>query len=86
MSAYADLFTLLFGLAGVLLVASGVGYVLQKRYSPDGSNPVIENLNDRIYAWWAMVALIGLALISVAPAPCSCSLSPPLPPCVNSSP
>jgi phosphatidate cytidylyltransferase len=63
MSAYADLFTLLFGLAGVLIVASGVGYVLQKRYSPDGSNPAIENLNDRIYAWWAMVALIGLALI-----------------------
>ena len=63
MSAYADLLTLLFGLAAVLIVDSGVGFVLQRRYSPDGSNSVIENLNDRIYAWWAMVALIGLALI-----------------------
>ncbi len=60
---YADLFTLLGGLAGVLIAASAVGYILQQRLSPDGSNAVIENLNDRIYAWWAMVVLIGLALI-----------------------
>ncbi len=60
---YADLFTLLGGLAAVLIAASAVGYVLQLRLSPDGSNTVIENLNDRIYAWWAMVVLIGLALI-----------------------
>ncbi len=60
---YADLLTLLGGLAAVLIAASAVGYALQLRLSPDGSNAVIENLNDRIYAWWAMVVLIGLALI-----------------------
>ena len=60
---YADLLTLLGGLAAVLVAASAVGYVLQLRLSPDGSNAVIENLNDRIYAWWAMVAAIGIALI-----------------------
>ena len=60
---YADLFTLLGGLAGVLVAASIVGFILEKRLSPDGSNAVIENLNDRIYAWWAMVVLIGLALM-----------------------
>ena len=60
---YADLLTLLGGLAAVLIAASAVGYALQRRLSPDGSNAVIENLNDRIYAWWAMVVLIGLALI-----------------------
>lgn len=60
---YADLLTLLAGLAAVLVAASAVGYFLQLRLSPDGSNPVIENLNDRIHAWWAMVAAIGLALI-----------------------
>ncbi|MGB8818121.1 MAG: phosphatidate cytidylyltransferase [Rhizobiaceae bacterium] len=63
MNAYADLFTLLGGLAAVLIVASIIGFILQKRYSPDGTNAAIENLNDRIYAWWAMVALMGLALI-----------------------
>jgi phosphatidate cytidylyltransferase len=63
MSAYADLFTLLGGLALVLIAASLIGYALQKRLSPDGSNAVIENLNDRIWAWWAMVILMGLALL-----------------------
>ncbi len=62
-ATYADLFTLLGGLAAVLIVASIVGFILQKRLSPDGTNTVIENLNDRIYAWWAMVVLIGLALM-----------------------
>jgi phosphatidate cytidylyltransferase len=60
---HSDLLTLLAGLAAVLVAASAIGYVLQWRLSPDGSNAVIENLNDRIRAWWVMVALMGLALI-----------------------
>jgi phosphatidate cytidylyltransferase len=63
MNATADLLTLLLGLGGVLVIASIVGYVLQRRLSPDGSNTTIENLNDRIWAWWAMVILMGLALM-----------------------
>jgi phosphatidate cytidylyltransferase len=59
---HPDLLTLLAGLAGVLFVASAVGFVLRLRLSPDGSNAVIENLNDRVDAWWAMVAIMGLAL------------------------
>ncbi|HEV7258073.1 MAG TPA: phosphatidate cytidylyltransferase [Bosea sp. (in: a-proteobacteria)] len=47
----------------VLIVASTIGYVLQRRLSPDGSNAVVENLNHRIRAWWVMVVLMGLALI-----------------------
>jgi phosphatidate cytidylyltransferase len=60
---HSDLLTLLAGLAAVLVAASAIGYVLQWRLSPDGSNAAIENLNDRIRAWWVMVALMGLALI-----------------------
>lgn len=37
--------------------------MLQRKLSPDGSNAVVENLNDRIRAWWVMVVLMGLALI-----------------------
>jgi phosphatidate cytidylyltransferase len=62
-AAYADLLTLLGGLGAVLVTASIIGYMLQQRLSPDGANTVIENLNDRIWAWWAMVILMGLALI-----------------------
>lgn len=49
------------GIAGVLVVASLVGFVLQRRYASDGPNPVIENLNSRIKAWWVLVLAIGIA-------------------------
>ncbi|WP_265517225.1 phosphatidate cytidylyltransferase [Nitratireductor luteus] len=60
---HADLIKLLTGLAAVLVAASIAGYVLQRRLSPDGSNTVIQNLNDRVKAWWVMVVLMGLALL-----------------------
>lgn len=59
---HGDLALLLGGLAGLLVVASAAGFVLQRRFSPDGGNLVVENLNDRIRAWWVMVAAMGLAL------------------------
>jgi phosphatidate cytidylyltransferase len=60
---HPDFLTLLGILLAVLGTASAIGYVLQRRLSPDGSNAVIENLNDRIRAWWVMVILMALALI-----------------------
>ena len=63
MNAYADLMTLLGGLGAILVAASLIGYVLQRLMSPDGSNSVIENLNDRIRAWWAMVIAMAVALL-----------------------
>jgi phosphatidate cytidylyltransferase len=49
------------GIAAVLIVASAVGFVLQRRYAAAGPNSVIDNLNTRIKAWWVMVAVIGIA-------------------------
>lgn len=60
---HPHLLAVLAGLLAVLVVASAVGYALQRRLSPDGSHAVVENLNDRIRAWWIMVVLMGLALI-----------------------
>jgi phosphatidate cytidylyltransferase len=57
---HADLWLLLLGLGGVLVAASVVGAVLaQVRGAAD---PVIDNLNARIKAWWVMIVLMGLAL------------------------
>jgi phosphatidate cytidylyltransferase len=53
--------TLFLGVAAVLFVASIVGYLLDRRFATAGPNPTIDNLNSRIKAWWAMVALLGLA-------------------------
>lgn len=60
---HPDLLAVLAGILGVLFLASAIGFVLQRRFSPDGSNAVVENLNDRIRAWWVMVVLMALALI-----------------------
>ncbi|WP_439497499.1 phosphatidate cytidylyltransferase [Bosea sp. (in: a-proteobacteria)] len=60
---HPDLVAVLACLLAVLIVASAIGYALQRRLSPDGSNAVVENLNDRIRAWWVMVVLMGLALV-----------------------
>ena len=59
----AGLGTLLAAIVGILLVASSVGFVLARRYSPEGENEVIENLNQRIRSWWIMTLLMGIALL-----------------------
>ncbi|MDU3293579.1 MAG: phosphatidate cytidylyltransferase, partial [Pseudomonas aeruginosa] len=48
------------GIGALLLLASLVGFVLKWRAGP-GPNAVIDNLNARINAWWAMVLVIGFA-------------------------
>lgn len=60
---HPDLVAVLAGILGVLVLASTIGFILQRKLSPDGNNAVVENLNDRIRAWWVMVVLMGIALI-----------------------
>jgi phosphatidate cytidylyltransferase len=58
---------LLAGVAVILIVASVIGEVLRQRLSPSGDNPVIENLNARINAWWVMVICLALAFVAGKP-------------------
>ncbi|MCX7888577.1 MAG: phosphatidate cytidylyltransferase [Rhodobacteraceae bacterium] len=59
-----DLFVLLSGVAILLVVATVAGQILRERFSPDGTNAVIENLNARILSWWGMVTLLALAFLA----------------------
>lgn len=52
--------TLFAGIGTLLLVASLIGFIL-KRETGSEPNPVVDNLNARINAWWGMVLIIGLA-------------------------
>lgn len=61
MSAREQTLLLFGGIAAVLVVASAIGFLLTRRLGAD--NPVIENLNQRIKAWWVMVALVGLTFV-----------------------
>jgi phosphatidate cytidylyltransferase len=55
---------LLAGVGTILILASVIGEILRIRLSPTGQNPVIENLNARINAWWVMVILLAIAFIA----------------------
>ena len=61
MTAREQTAALFLGIAGVLAIASIVGYALHRRFEANGPNPTIHNLNSRIKAWWVMVALIAVA-------------------------
>lgn len=50
------------GIFAVLALASTVGVVLKLRLASAGPNPVIDNLNSRINAWWVMILLIAAAI------------------------
>lgn len=53
---------LFLGVGGVLLFATVAGMLLARRQGTT-PNPVIDNLNQRIRAWWVMVILIGIAFL-----------------------
>lgn len=44
------------GIVALLSVASAIGWLLQRRR---GETAVIRNLNERLRAWWLMVAVLG---------------------------
>ena len=62
MSAPYEFIQLLGGVLCVLVLASVLATILKKRVGPEETNPVIENLVARINAWWAMVALLAIAM------------------------
>ena len=51
------------GIFGILVFASTVGAILKITLAKGAAHPVIDNLNARIYAWWLMAAVIGVALL-----------------------
>jgi phosphatidate cytidylyltransferase len=53
-------FWLMGGVLALLIVASLVGWLLQRRR---GASAVIENLNARIRAWWVMAAVIAACFL-----------------------
>lgn len=63
MTVQQQAFWLFGGVAALLVLASGAGWLLRWRFAARGSpdHPVIANLNARINAWWVMVGTIGVA-------------------------
>ena len=62
MSEQDTLITIFGGTFAVLALASMIGVILKMRLTSDASHAVVDNLNARINAWWAMIVLIGAAI------------------------
>jgi phosphatidate cytidylyltransferase len=56
MNAAQKLLWVFGGIVTLLLIASTIGWVLQRR---KGETNTIRNLNERVRAWWIMVAVLG---------------------------
>jgi phosphatidate cytidylyltransferase len=64
MTADQHPFLIFAGVCLVLVCATIVERVLSRRTPPGAESPVLENLGDRINAWWVMTALLGLAFLA----------------------
>ncbi|GAA6143118.1 phosphatidate cytidylyltransferase [Hydrogenophaga sp. 5NK40-0174] len=61
LSSFQATWPLFVGVIGVLLFASGIGAFLRWRVAGGGAHSVIDNLIDRVNAWWIMVLVLGTA-------------------------
>lgn len=52
------------GIIGVLLVASAIGAGLRYLRKDGATSPTVANLNQRIKAWWVMVAVLALCVLA----------------------
>lgn len=58
MSSQQQFQWLMGAVAGLLVIASTVGWLLHRRAAGRGGSATIDNLNARIRAWWVMVAVL----------------------------
>ena len=54
------------GVLGALVVASGLGTILERTAKSDRSRAVLRNLNARTRSWWVMCSVFALTLLSGA--------------------
>src|SRR5689334_4092450 len=64
MLADVYLFRLLSGVVGLLVVASVVGFLLDRNVTDGTKRTAINNLNTRIRACWVMSAIFAVAVFS----------------------
>jgi phosphatidate cytidylyltransferase len=59
-----DLLWLIAGVVVVLVISTLAGQVLKRRAATESSRETVANLNARIAAWWAMVAVFAVASLT----------------------
>lgn len=60
----ANVMLLVLGACGIMMALTLLGEFIRWRSNPDVPNPVLETYMTRVNSWWAIVILVGLALLS----------------------
>ena len=63
MSPQEKFFWLMGGIGALLAVASVIGWALRWRVKSETSRAVVDNLDMRVRAWWAMVSVFAFAFL-----------------------
>ncbi len=63
-STTADLLLLVLGVMGIMLALTLLGEFLRSRQTAGEQSPILDTYITRVQSWWAIVILVGLALIS----------------------
>ncbi|MEN8895986.1 MAG: phosphatidate cytidylyltransferase [Yoonia sp.] len=63
-STTIDIIWLTIGAFSILVALTFLGEVLRARQAPETTNPVLETYMTRVQSWWAMVAFIGIAMLT----------------------
>lgn len=59
-----ETFWLVGGVIGLLVLATAIGFWLARRAQSESAAATVRNLNARIKAWWMMVGVFALALLT----------------------
>jgi phosphatidate cytidylyltransferase len=63
MTAHQKTVLLFSGVGALLVLASTIGWLLARRATSPEGRATIDNLNARIRAWWAMIAIFGAGFL-----------------------
>lgn len=63
-STTIDIIWLTISAFSILVALTFLGEVLRARQAPETTNPVLETYMTRVQSWWAMVAFIGIAMLT----------------------
>jgi phosphatidate cytidylyltransferase len=63
MTTASTLFWLIGGILIILCVASSIGWILARRIGNEQQRSVVENLNQRLLAWWIIVTICSVTFL-----------------------
>ena len=63
-NADRSLLTLIAGVFGLLIVASGTGWAMSRRFATGAAGETVANINLRVRSWWVMVLLFVIGVVS----------------------